>query len=362
VASIATIFSGLLAAQEPVPGDARRGEEVLRQEGCINCHSIRGQGGKVAPDLARMVARDFTPSQMASLMWNHAPAMWGAMDKAGMTKSSLTEQQAADLFAYFYSLRFFETPGDAGRGRRVFESKHCAGCHGTTTPLPTGAPPLSAWPSVSDPIELAGAMWNHAPRMSQALAEKKVAWPALNTQEMTDLALYVRTTAKARDPQFSTGSAQSGAKVYEAKGCGGCHKGNLELNRRIQRHTMSAMAAGLWNHGARIKSMPQITTQEMRDLAAYLFSIHYFEGAGDPERGARVFRDKGCGNCHGRADSGAPSLTALAGKFNSIAAVAALWRHGPRMLSEMRRQKLPWPRFAYDEFQHLVAFLNGPAR
>jgi hypothetical protein len=32
------------------------------------------------------------------------------------------------------------------------------------------------------------------------------------------------------------------------------------------------------------------------------------------------------------------------------------------MLSEMRRQKLGWPRFAYDEFQHLVAFLNGPAR
>jgi cytochrome c2 len=362
VASIAIILPWLVAAQGPVPGDARRGEDVLRQEGCVNCHSVRGQGGKIGPDLSRMVARDFTPSQMASLMWNHAPTMWSAMDKAGVTRGSLSEQQAADLFAYFYSLRYFENPGDAGRGRRVFESKRCAECHGITTRLASGAPPLSTWPSVADPIELAGAMWNHAPRMTKALADKKVPWPALTTQEMTDLALYVRTTAKARDSLFSTGSAQSGAKVYEAKGCGGCHKGNLELTRRLQRHTMSEMAAGLWNHGAKIKSMPQITPPEMRDLAAYLFSIQYFEGPGDPARGARVFKEKGCGNCHGRADSGAPSLTAVAGKFNSIAAVAALWRHGPGMLTEMRRQKQTWPRFVNDEFQHLVAFLNTPSQ
>ena len=61
-----------------VPGDARRGEQLFTSEQCIQCHSVKGKGGTLAPDLARRVDRDYTPSVMASLMWNHAPDMWAA--------------------------------------------------------------------------------------------------------------------------------------------------------------------------------------------------------------------------------------------------------------------------------------------
>ena len=53
-------------------------------------------------------------------MWNHAPAMWAAMRARERQAGDLNEQAAGDLFAYFYSARFFEKPGDAARGKRLF--------------------------------------------------------------------------------------------------------------------------------------------------------------------------------------------------------------------------------------------------
>ena len=53
-------------------------------------------------------------------MWNHAPAMWVETRLRNMPRPAMDEQQAADLFAFFYSLRFFEEPGDAARGKRSF--------------------------------------------------------------------------------------------------------------------------------------------------------------------------------------------------------------------------------------------------
>ena len=69
-----------------VPGDARRGEQLFDTQQCIQCHSVKGRGANLAPDLAKRVDRDFTPTVMASLMWNHAPEMWAAMKKTGVTQ------------------------------------------------------------------------------------------------------------------------------------------------------------------------------------------------------------------------------------------------------------------------------------
>src|SRR5664280_1532331 len=100
-----------------IPGDARRGEQLFTSEQCIQCHSLNGKGGTLAPDLSRRVDRDYTPSVMASLMWNHAPDMWAAMKRQGIKKGDMTPEKAADLFAYFVSTRYFEKAGDAARGQ-----------------------------------------------------------------------------------------------------------------------------------------------------------------------------------------------------------------------------------------------------
>ena len=91
---------GVLAAGETA-GDARRGEQLFLTERCVQCHSLNGRGGKLAPDLSTHVGRDFTPAIMASLMWNHAPEMWDAMKSQGVAPPALSPEGAADLFAYF---------------------------------------------------------------------------------------------------------------------------------------------------------------------------------------------------------------------------------------------------------------------
>ena len=74
---------------------------------------------------------------------------------------SCRPKQAADLFAYFVSARYFEKPGDAGRGKQAFAAKHCADCHGITDSKAAGAPPVAKWESLADPVVLAQQMWNH---------------------------------------------------------------------------------------------------------------------------------------------------------------------------------------------------------
>src|SRR5258705_2938270 len=97
-------FAASAAAPQPLAVDSQRGERLFQSEGCIQCHSIEGKGGKIAPDLGKRIDRDYTPASLASMMWNHAPAMWTAIEQQGIGRPSLSEQAAADLFAYFYAV------------------------------------------------------------------------------------------------------------------------------------------------------------------------------------------------------------------------------------------------------------------
>src|SRR4051794_25521973 len=96
-------------------GSSEKSEQLFQTQQCIRCHSIHGKGGNTAPDLGRRIGRDQTPEALASILWNHAPAMWSEMGRQGITSPVLSPQDAADLFAFFYSSRFFDKPGDAGR-------------------------------------------------------------------------------------------------------------------------------------------------------------------------------------------------------------------------------------------------------
>jgi cytochrome c2 len=131
-------------------------------------------------------------------MWNHAPVMWAAMDGAGIERPKLSPEAAADLFAFFYSTRFFDKPGDAARGRQVFSAKHCGECHGIAESLAEGAPPVVKWESLGQPMVLVEQMWNHSGRMREAFGRKKISWQQLTTQELTDLLVYLRELPRPR--------------------------------------------------------------------------------------------------------------------------------------------------------------------
>ena len=161
---------------------------------CVQCHSVNGKGGTVGPDLGRIVDRDFTPATLAATMWNHAPAMWAAMQTREVsTLGDLNEQAAADLFAYFYSARFFEKPGDAGaRQTRVYRPRHARNATACTEAKLPRLKPVEQWESLGDPMALIEAMWNHAATMRRRRGSSKLRWPELTAQDLTDMLVYLR--------------------------------------------------------------------------------------------------------------------------------------------------------------------------
>jgi len=359
---LACILPAAAQAANIIPGDARRGAQLFDSEQCVQCHSVNGHGGSSAPDLGRRVDRNFTPSVMASLMWNHAPGMWSAMHKQGIVKATLSAESASDLFAYFVSARFFEKPGDAARGKAVFTSKHCADCHGITTSKESGGPPVAKWESLADPVVLAQQMWNHGAKMKQAFSEKKLAGMELTAQELTDLLVYLQNLPETRNlsQNFSFGPSDSGEQLFQSKGCAGCHTGKMAYENLLKNQTITQIAVDMWNHEAEMKQPPPLLSQEeMRQILDYIWAREYFSGEGNAERGKKVFTEKNCTVCHNDSSSGAPSLAGHKGSYSDVTIVSALWDHGPRMLEEMNRRKMAWPRFTGQQMSDLIAYLNS---
>jgi len=351
-------WTGLAASI--IPGDARRGEQLFQTEQCIQCHSFRGKGGVLAPDLARRVDRDYTPAVMASLMWNHAPDMWAAMKDRGVTKGSMTPEKAADLFAYFVSARYFERPGDAARGKRTFAAKHCAECHGITSSPVAAAPPVAKWESLADPVVLAQQMWNHGGKMRAEFAKRKLAWSTITAQELTDMLVYLQNLPETRNlaANFAFPPSDTGEKLFVSKGCAGCHTGNRALEALLKNQTLTDIAVDMWNHQPSMKNPPpELSQEEMRQILSYIWARQYFRGNGNAERGKKVFAEKSCATCH--VDGGAPKLGKGKDAYSDITLVAALWDHGPQMLEMMKQKKLPWPRFTAAQMSDLIAYLNS---
>jgi cytochrome c551/c552 len=340
--------------------DAKRGEQLFATQACERCHAINGKGGTAAPDLGRTLGRDYTPASLAARMWNHAPAMWSAMARQNLGPKPLAEQDAADLVAYFYSVRFFDTPADAGRGKRLFQEKRCSGCHGSAVSgQQSSAKPVAEWQSPGNPIELASAMWNHSSNMREAFASRNIRWPELTGQDISDLALYARTVPSSRGKAAAfTPSAEGGQALFESKGCAGCHVGKLSLDSRLNRMTLNGVAAAMWSHAGRMgDKVPRLDASEMSKVVTWLWTRQLLAAGGNPARGKNVFTAKGCSGCH-TGTGGAPSLSAKKGSFSTVSVVSSLSHHGPRMLDTMKQKNVAWPRFTPAEMSDMIAYVN----
>jgi cytochrome c2 len=279
--------------------------------------------------------------------------MWTAMEKAGLAAPKISTADAADLFAYFYAARAFEKPGDAGRGRALFASKGCAGCHSLAAGAKEGAPPVLNWEAVTDPIELARSMWNHAPKMRAAMEAKKMKIPSMTGAEMNDIVLYLSSLPPLRglSAKFSPGSPETGAMLLEAKGCKGCHTGDNALDKKPAFPSAADFAAAMWNHAGQMKQETPLRSEEMARIAGYVWSLQVSSAQGSAGKGAKVFESKGCAGCH--AGGKQPKVT------NSFEVVSALWSHGPAMLKEVQTKGRSWPRLDAAQMTDLVAHLSA---
>jgi mono/diheme cytochrome c family protein len=306
-------------------------------------------------------------------MWNHAPAMWRAMAARNLPVPKLEPGDVADLFAYFYSLRYFDPPGDAARGKDVFISARCSSCHAQEGGI---GPLVSKWRAATDPVEWAQRMWNHTGAMTEQARKAGIQWPRLTVQQMVDLMVYVQNLPAARltAPTLKAGNPAAGEKLFEVQGCTRCHTvggstgyGRRDLlgpARRFQ--TLTEFAVAMWNHAPQMRrraigtgaDLLPFVENEMADLIAYLFEKRYFEERGNASRGARLYKARSCGACHDSGQADAPSLVQFRGRFSPLFITSALWKHGPQMLTELEKRGVSWPQFTNTEMANLIAHLN----
>jgi len=380
-AGVAWVFQvSPLAAQShrTFPEDPSAGARIFVDRGCVRCHSIWGNGGSLAPDLAA-VGADYSLEQLAGLFWNHTPRMIDAFRARGLDWPQFSEQELLDVIGYINYVKLFDAPGDPGRGRRWFRDKRCVECHSLGGTGGRVGKPLDAYARYLTPIGLARQMWNHGPQMRGQQSARGVPVPSFSGSEMADIQAYIRESSSMRDrrPVFlRPPSPDRGRAFFRTKGCVRCHgadgRGSAfapDLHAATRHLRVSEITGDLWNHSlqmsdvmrARGIEMPRFAEGEMADIISYLFYLRFYESNGDAAAGELTFERKRCSNCHSLdgSPSVGPDLARSSATRSARGLATAMWNHAPAMRDVTKARHVEWPRFEGDEMKNLAAYLRS---
>ncbi len=194
---VAYVGQGTAAAHRSEPaGNADRGWKVF-QARCIQCHSVRGQGGSLGPALGPEHELPLTTSQFASVLWNHAPAMVRLGHTSGIAPPTIEQTEMGDLVAFLASLRYFEPTGSPFVGERVFNLRGCARCHGPSAEGTSTGPRIRTGGDAYTSVSLTAALWKHGPQMVDRMEELGIPWPQLQPSDIGDLVSFLNAPKKA---------------------------------------------------------------------------------------------------------------------------------------------------------------------
>ncbi len=358
------------------------GWDLFGTKGCGGCHAVRGIGGVVGPDLAKTEGeRSFF--DIGAAMWNHLPKMGEQMRADRTPRPTLTPGEAANLIAFVYTAQYFDTRGDAKVGERLFASKGCVQCHMIGGKGGHVGPALDRLKSANSPVLVAAAMWNHGPKMADAMRAAGIARPTFTGNELADVIAYV--TSAARDAggdteQVVPGTPARGEEIFQRKACATCHavggKGGRvgpDLGQPGHHISLTQFAARMWNHGpamaARMKEkgieVPVLTGQDFADILAYLYVSRYFDAEGNARRGQELVRSKGCLGCHtvgGKGGIGAGDFAKSTVVGTPAGLVAGMWNHGAYMEALAEKRQIALPTVTGKELGDIAAYLGSLQR
>ncbi len=179
------------------PGSPNRGKQVFDDKKCSTCHSVYGEGGDKAPDLAS-VQLSKGIAELTATLWNHLDKMEAAYRELAMPFPEFQPQEMGDLLTYLYFIRFFDEDGNVAAGEALFREKGCASCHGEPGKGGEQAPDLALSDVDFGSFEFGARIWNHADQMGKMFEEELIAWPTFKDNEMRDLIFYLRSKAKQK--------------------------------------------------------------------------------------------------------------------------------------------------------------------
>ncbi len=95
-------YLGAEPARDGTP-DVQKGQVTLLRKGCLKCHSLRHEGGRVDPDLAARRADYESAAAWAATMWTHSPRMAERARELGFSYPRFADDEMANLVGYLRS-------------------------------------------------------------------------------------------------------------------------------------------------------------------------------------------------------------------------------------------------------------------
>jgi len=373
----------LLAGTPPVEaapasgiGDPIRGEKLLSEKGCIDCHSIWGAGGDLGPDFAQVSANKNLPEILGDF-WNHTPRMIEFATAEGVQWPRLNVREMENVISYLYYLNIFDRPGDPEEGRVTFHRKACDRCHGVG-PFDGGdVKSLDRFAEFLTPMPLAQAMWNAGETMTAMQRRRGIEMPWFDGREMADIQAFIRRYGdRDGEPTLfkEPPNPIEGEKLFHSKRCDRCHSlepGVTKVGPPLEmigfKKTLSEISGILWNHSYKMRArmtglgvaFPTLEGNEMGDLIAFLYYYPFYREVGDRETGRRLFSQKGCVTCHDASDVAARVKRGSSPEIKDyyIGFATAMWNHAPTMQEMLQQKKFQWPKFFGKEMRDLVTYI-----
>lgn len=367
------------------PEDPAKGSRLFVNKGCVKCHALKGEGGGMGPDLGKIDLGD-TQLDLAAKLWNHIPSMVAGIERAKILKPNLTGEELGSISAYLYFLKYFDEPGDATKGKFLFNEKGCLFCHPLTGKGKRGESGLDEFPQNISPVFLSMEIWNHGPEMIAHMVQLGMKWPEFKETEMIDLLEYIKKNAKGpKEVAYITpGNPKEGKRVFLSKGCGECHlirgektpASGIDLSKKSKAYyqSLTRITSTMWNKGPTILAkmsqtktgIPKFTPKEMADLVSYLYFLHFIDEPGNPVNGKKKFSDLGCVRCHGsngkKGDLMHIDLSKYKHAANPMEIAAGIWNHSVEIRRTTMEKGIPWPRFKKGEMADLLEYLRTPVK
>lgn len=261
--------------------------------------------------------------------------------------------------------------GNIMRGWRVFHEKQCAVCHAIWDQGAHIGPDLGrSRAGHMSPGKLAGAMWNHIPKMLSRMKATGHAPPVLTREHMSDLfalLFFVRSLDEPGDPAH-------GRELLQNRGCASCHSVGAsdsgigpDLAKWGSYANPIIWSQLMWEHAplmdAAMKqncvSWPKLEGSDLVHIVAYVRSVgtsaeKVYLHPGSVSRGREQFTKKGCAQCHPGAG---PDLSTADLPVSAGGLASRMWNHSSDMAKLMNERGVDRKAIAAQELADILAYV-----
>lgn len=272
-------------------GNVWTGRKLLHSMGCFSCHKFGGEGGDIGPDISAL-KEQITPIFLAQTLWNHGPSMMGVFEKHNIRRPKFSGNEILHLS---YGIMSFMNPtrvpaqasfmGDPMKGAKLAAEKGCMLCHAFKGKGGDIGPDFEDIDLNLSVTEIAGHMWNHGPKMWEAMKENNIRIPKFKGNEMADILAYVYALKLIDEP----GDKAAGEELIRSRNCLSCHtlegKGTgkaMDLSTVAPMTSPFNIISAMWNHApdmhkkySAIKNdWPEFTARDIANVYAFFSGNH----------------------------------------------------------------------------------------